>query len=334
MTTSAQGSEECDKLLPPRAMSTNSVRTAKNGAGGGSPATVLTVLLILLLLGGMVAIVLRRDGWLNEGLKDMEFAKKSVVESSHLFLARARPTGPSLFCWALIMANSSEEELMRQHRSSATGIFRCDAWFLLSDFPVHFQDVSSTTIGAFNSKRAPWNSWYNVPVFLRAWKKVLEDQRFRSYDWTVKVDMDTFFCHERLRRRLQNASVPADEACIWLNYDAAKNPGPLDFLGPMEIFSKEAVKLYEQKHEEVCPRPHPQTQGEDAFMKDCFLKLGAKTRTDYGLLHNACDWCEPLTPKQCEDSRHVAFHPFKKVKLYSECLEEASRDTSCIGPRP
>ena len=59
-----------DKLLPPRAMSTNSVRTAKNGAGGGSPATVLTVLLILLLLGGMVAIVLRRDGWLNEGKDD------------------------------------------------------------------------------------------------------------------------------------------------------------------------------------------------------------------------------------------------------------------------
>ena len=30
-----------------------------------------------------------------------------------------------------------------------------------------------------------------MPVFLRAWKKVLEDQRFRSYDWTVKVDMAT-----------------------------------------------------------------------------------------------------------------------------------------------
>ena len=59
-----------DKLLPPRAMSTNSVRTAKNGAGGGSPATVLTVLLILLLLGGVVAIVLRHDGWLNEGKDD------------------------------------------------------------------------------------------------------------------------------------------------------------------------------------------------------------------------------------------------------------------------
>jgi hypothetical protein len=30
---------------------------------------------------------------------------------------------------------------------------------LLSDFPVSFQDVKSISIGAFNSKRAPWNSW-------------------------------------------------------------------------------------------------------------------------------------------------------------------------------
>ena len=142
---------------------------------------------------------------------------------------------------------------------------------LLSDFPVSFQDVKSISIGAFNSKRAPWNSWlfgclgtlkdlkvglenpeaisaskhgenrhnahnlkserhcfersilhtvmffqgpgqagdfrclaggsfrsmhrplrYNVPVFLRAWNKVLEDKRFLLYDWTVKADMDTW----------------------------------------------------------------------------------------------------------------------------------------------
>lgn len=30
---------------------------------------------------------------------------------------------------------------------------------------------------------------YNVPVFLRAWKKLIEDQRCLSYAWTVKVDM-------------------------------------------------------------------------------------------------------------------------------------------------
>ena len=30
---------------------------------------------------------------------------------------------------------------------------------LLSDFPVSFQDVTAISIGAFNSKRAPWNSW-------------------------------------------------------------------------------------------------------------------------------------------------------------------------------
>ena len=36
--------------------------------------------------------------------------------------------------------------------------------------------------------------------------------------------------------------------------------------------------------------------------KDCMLKLGVKTRMDYSLLQNACDWCEPLHPKQCADS--------------------------------
>lgn len=66
-------------------------------------------------------------------------------------------------------------------------------------------------------------------------------------------------------------------------------------------------------------------------MKDCMLKLGVKTRMDYSLLQNACDWCEPLHPEQCADRGHVAFHPFKKVELYSECLAHAA---DCIGPSP
>jgi hypothetical protein len=33
---------------------------------------------------------------------------------------------------------------------------------------------------------------YNVPVFPRAWNKVLEDKRFLLYDWNVKADIDTW----------------------------------------------------------------------------------------------------------------------------------------------
>ncbi|CAK9087936.1 Hypothetical protein SCF082_LOCUS41551 [Durusdinium trenchii] len=103
---------------------------------------------------------------------------------------------------------------------------------LLSDHPVSFQDVKSMSIGAFNSKRAPWNSWYNVPVFLRAWKQVVdEDQRFQQYDWTVKVDADTFFCHDRLRQRLVNTN--SSEAYIWLNYDAFRQQAT----GGLSLFS-------------------------------------------------------------------------------------------------
>ena len=83
---------------------------------------------------------------------------------------------------------------MRQHRQSNSGIFGCDDWLpgsnsgfkeavgadsevfklesslrlLLSDFPVRYGDVRSVAIGAFNSKRAPWNSWRPVRTGLLA----------------------------------------------------------------------------------------------------------------------------------------------------------------------
>ncbi|CAK9041198.1 unnamed protein product [Durusdinium trenchii] len=338
--------------------------------------TGISVLVLVLIAAVVVLNYTGHTDWVDLGLADagvgVEKAREGAATVGSYVASRSseflKPQQkPSLFCWSLIQAGSGEEDLIRQHRERNTGIFRCDDWLLLSDHPVSFQDVKSMSIGAFNSKRAPWNSWqepkmaasafeylmicqvveshrtvrgeqssekvmklnrYNVPVFLRAWKQVVdEDQRFQQYDWTVKVDADTFFCHDRLRQRLVNTN--SSEAYIWLNYDAAANPGPLDFLGPIEIFSKKAVQLYQQKHWQVCPRPHPQTQGEDAFMKDCFLNLGANTKTDYSILENACDWCKPLSPEQCADSQHVAFHPFKDVKIYAECLEHAANAASC-----
>ncbi|CAJ1449702.1 unnamed protein product, partial [Effrenium voratum] len=252
----------------------------------------------------------------------------SLVErnSSKQFLEvkAANPNQPKeLFCWALIQAGSGEEALMIMHRKQSVNIFGCDAWLLLSDFPVSFQDVKSVPVGAFNSKRSPWNSWYNVPVFLRAWAQVVQDPRFQQFDWTVKLDMDTFVCHKRLRAHLRASQVNPSEPHFWLNYDAAKNPGPLDFLGPIEIFSRGAVQRFKERHLQVCPRPHPQSQGEDGFMKDCMLRLGAIPRKDYQLLLNACDWCQPLQPGQCSNGWFVAFHPFKDVEHYQQCMGAA-----------
>ena len=63
---------------------------------------------------------------------------------------------------------------------------------------------------------------YNVPVFLRAWKKVLEDQRFRSYDWTVKVDMAT-------RSRWKFRKIPPTE-------DTTGKMGPKGRFSPTVLF--------------------------------------------------------------------------------------------------
>eukprot|EP00931_Biecheleriopsis_adriatica_P056676 TRINITY_DN33595_c0_g1_i1.p1 TRINITY_DN33595_c0_g1~~TRINITY_DN33595_c0_g1_i1.p1 ORF type:complete len:422 (-),score=77.59 TRINITY_DN33595_c0_g1_i1:16-1281(-) len=230
-----------------------------------------------------------------------------------------------LFCWALIAAGGSEEALLKDHYARGTNIFACDAWLVVSDFHVAVTEhADSVTIGAMNSQRSPWNSWYNVPVFLRAWDQVIKDGRFNKFNWTVKADADTFFCAKRLRQRLRHTYVPQWEGVFWLNYDAAHNPGPLDFLGPLEVFSRKAMQLYEWKQKWACPNPAVQTQGEDGFMRSCMYKIGAKSRTDFNLLKNACDWCKPLDPKECASSQFVAFHPFKDQKSFQDCSEAAA----------
>merc|ERR1719330_155219 len=38
------------------------------------------------------------------------------------------------------------------------------------------------------------NSW----IFMALWKKVIDDQEYRSYRWVIKVDPDTVFFPDRL----------------------------------------------------------------------------------------------------------------------------------------
>ncbi|CAE8702487.1 unnamed protein product, partial [Polarella glacialis] len=113
-------------------------------------------------------------------------------------------------------------------------------------------------------------------------------------------------------------------ATFWRNYDAKAHKIPLDFLGPLEVFSKNAVELYAHKKEWQCKSPKVQSQGEDGFFMDCMMSLGVKSRWDYSLLQNACDWCPVLKPDSCADHGFVAFHPFKTIEAYQNCSEIAT----------
>ncbi|CAE8644392.1 unnamed protein product [Polarella glacialis] len=219
----------------------------------------------------------------------------------------------------------AEEEEEEKEAEEADNVFGCDGYLVISDDKVTFAGgEESVPIGAFNSQRAPWNSWYNVPLFVRAWQALIDDGRYKKFDWTVKVDADTFFCTNRLRQRLEMHKVPPNEATFWRNYDAKAHRIPLDFLGPLEVFSKNAVELYAHKKEWQCKSPKVQSQGEDGFFMDCMMSLGVKSRWDYSLLQNACDWCPVLKPDSCADHGFVAFHPFKTIEAYQNCSEIAT----------
>merc|ERR1711920_709802 len=99
--------------------------------------------------------------------------------------------------------------------------------------------------------------------------------------------------------------VQAGEASFVKNYNAAELPGPLDFLGPLEVFSKSAVEVFAARHQSIC-WAGVDYLGEDGFMNDCMLKLGVKASWDFTLLTNACNWCPPLDPSECGKCVHTA----------------------------
>jgi len=105
--------------------------------------------------------------------------------------------------------------------------------------------------------------------------------------------------------------------------------------GPIEIFSRNAVQAWAQGREtcvkhfnQVCDGPC--WWGEDMFMDQCLSKVlnVKRDNNSFVLIEDHCD--PPAGWTDCTDPMHVAFHPFKKLKDYQECMDNAES----VCPRP
>merc|ERR1740121_710691 len=94
-----------------------------------------------------------------------------------------RPMGTSLFCFMVEMSNSGEVLLDFVAKSKKAGIYGCDASKVYEGHPVDARHTEES--------------------FMRVWQQVFEDGKYKSYDWTVKVDPDTVWLPDRLRSRLE-----------------------------------------------------------------------------------------------------------------------------------
>lgn len=63
------------------------------------------------------------------------------------------------------------------------------------------------------------NRWLVNLLFMHAWDVVIQDGRFRSHDWVVKVDMDAVFLPVRLREHLRGNTTEKGERVFFTNCD-------------------------------------------------------------------------------------------------------------------
>lgn len=254
----------------------------------------------------------------------------------------------SLFCFTLIQASgkggdpsllrsaaaySDEPELLRAQESQLVGLFACDRWTIYSNASVPIGGAFTVPIAGslectFSRKNA-----LNTEVFIRVWLAVAMDGAYSQYDWTVKADADTVFVPGRLRSLLGQIS--------------ARHPGPVylnncwrgpTMHGPMEVLSREAVQTFlagldrcgELRRQAMAPNLGPDdwqhSFGEDTFVTRCLGLLGVRSVNEFRLLSEAA--CPPPSAPMVAvlpscDARHIAFHPFKTLPLYFNCLHAA-----------
>lgn len=214
------------------------------------------------------------------------------------------------------MATGFEPELVRAQVARHAGIFACSeaAVFSASELDLGF-GVQSTQFPEDASAVAGWGSWLNTQNFLLAWHRVTTLGQFLRYDWTVKVDPDTVFFPDRLRLHLHKLVPAFNSKALYI-----KNcPKEFGLLGPIEVFSRAAVRTY-GTHEAECSRiAHVKSTGEDGYIHACMEMLGVQSIEDFQLLtDNYCSY------GNCSSSGwSVAFHPYKTTQQWIQCWKDA-----------
>jgi len=238
------------------------------------------------------------------------------------FTHTKRFDGVSLFCFVLAEADGYEADLLRFARSRDTGAYGCEEHMTLTDDSIDVgtdKDPEPTVaIGSLKCDKGEWGSWANAKIFLKAWKAVMDDGRFRKHDWVIKLDADTVFYPDRLKKHVEG--MKSTDLLFLQNY--------LDgypVVGAIEVASNAAILAFGQRIDE-CERI---TYGaEDDWFVKCMRVLGAWMQKDEELLqHN-----QHPRGNMCRNKRFVAMHPYKSQEEYGRCLDSAEGDQAYDAP--
>jgi len=267
--------------------------------------------------------------------------------------------GTTLFCFTVPLSKIGPKpaekfshpmqiDLVKTQLQTKTSIFGCERWHVFSDVSFELtpgppERIMSTQVDFPKPVVRPKTKlWQNTLLYVNVWKKLLEQNEFKDFDWTVKVDTTTVFLPMRLRKILEKQKQTDNgvylENCKYVRYG---------FHGSLEVVDKKAAMTYAQNAEncldelpyEHAKHAHFSFMGEDKFMQRCMDRHGVdKIPSTYDVgngpqegLHTTVT-CPAHQPNQgkglpkkwkppCATTLTAAMHAFKKPSDYFTCIK-------------
>lgn len=239
-----------------------------------------------------------------------------------------RPAWGLLFCFAVMLSEGYEVELVKMQSEMGLGIFACDTHSIYSSRAVVIAPGEAATAVEGDFKCGIGGVQYsclNTGTFIEVWKQIMRESMYTNYDWTVKVDPDTVFMADRLRSRLGTGYMRSI-GMAYLNNCEQGLQGAIEVYsrGAMQAFAVLGPVCYSGKH-----KLDYREWGEALFMDQCLGKVLQVPRLEiYHLLNE--DHCGTKKWQECSDSS-VSYHPFKDPDAFRVCAQTASRHGEDFG---
>ncbi|CAK0847846.1 unnamed protein product, partial [Prorocentrum cordatum] len=190
----------------------------------------------------------------------------------------------TIFCFALMLPHSYEQELLEDQESRGTGMFDCDDWMIYSNKAVPIGPKKASVIDSDLKCKmgGEFGTALNLDIFIVLWTKLVEDAVYLEHNWTVKVDPDAVFFPLRLRVILTTHTEVEGGTYI--------NNCKYGLHGPLEVFSRNAVTAWSTGWRDCKTTFEAKCGGdcywgEDLFIDQCLDKvLGVKRDNDFRLL--------------------------------------------------
>jgi len=218
---------------------------------------------------------------------------------------------PSLYCFSVIRVDGYEKELLQASWDRQAGIFACDDYDLLTA-------EGSTTVGEVQTISFPGaeivtsidGTAGNTFLFVNAWNAVMGSNKWRDHAFTCKVDPDAVFVPNHLRWHVQDY---VGEKMFVINCHV----GDMVY-GALEVYSFAAMQAWNAE-KDTCNTPN--NFGEDKYMTQCMDHIGAYRVHDESIMGDKL--CGTFT--DCGNQVNAAYHPFKDLPSWSQCMDAAMR---------